>query len=432
MEKAVVAKAGWRFVPLLVTAAFLAYLDRVNVSFASLTMNADIGLSAAAYGFGAGVFFLTYVALEVPSNIILERVGARRWLSRIMFTWGAVSLCMVFVRGEYSFYFMRALLGIAEAGLYPGVVYFLSTWFPAEYRARIGGFFWLSIPLSTVIGAPISSLILSLDGIWGLRGWMWLFILESLPTIALSFVLLRVLTDRPADAAWLSTEERAWLVQRMAAEHAAPAGERHDPLSALRQPRVLALGLVCFGAVIINYGVSFFLPQIIKGFGLSNTMVGVVTALPYGAALLGIPTFGYLSDVTQSRRGCAAAAIILCAICLATSTLFAAPVYKMAAIIAAGFFMFGYLPAFWSIPQSFLRGATLAAGIAAINAIANIAGFIGPYLMGYLHDQTGSFEGGLRVLAAIGALGVMLLLTVRPTRQSAWRMQQHQAESAAR
>jgi len=417
VEKAVISKIGWRFVPLMVTAAFLAYLDRVNVSFAALTMNADIGLSAAAYGFGAGVFFITYVALEVPSNIILERVGARRWLARIMLTWGVISLCMVFVRGETSFYVMRALLGVAEAGLYPGVVFFLSTWFPAEHRARIFGFFWLSIPLSTVIGAPVSGLILGLDGVLGLRGWMWLFILESLPTILLSFVLLRVITDRPVEATWLSTDERTWLVQRMAAEHPSSHPDAHGPTTALREPRVFALGLVWFGAVIINYGVSFFLPQIVKGFGLSNAEVGVVTALPYAAALIGIPAFGYLSDVTNSRRGCAATAIILCAVCLATSTLFPSPVYKMTAIVCAGFFMFGYLPAFWAIPPSFLRGAALAAGIAAVNAIANIAGFVGPYLMGYLHDETGSFEGGLRALAAIGALATLLLLTVRPARQ---------------
>lgn len=424
MEWAVITKVGWRFVPLLVTAAFLAYLDRVNVSFAALSMNADIGLSAEAYGFGAGVFFLTYVALEVPSNIILERVGARRWLSRIMLSWGLVSLCMVFVRGEFSFYALRALLGAAEAGLYPGVVYFLSTWFPAEYRARIGSFFWLSIPLSTVIGAPISGLILGLDGVLGLRGWQWLFVLESLPTIALAFVLLRVITDRFSEATWLSTEERNWLMQRMAAEHAGMDAGGHTALAALREPRVLAMGVICFCAVIINYGVSFFLPQIVKGFGLSNTAVGFVTALPYAAALLGIPAFGYIADATQSRRGSAAAAIILCAICLVTSTLFAAPVYKMTAIVAAGFFMFGYLPAFWAVPQSFLRGAGLAAGIAAINAIANIAGFVGPYLMGYLHDQTGSFEGGLRTLAAIGALGTLLFFVVKPAVQRAWHPQQ--------
>jgi ACS family tartrate transporter-like MFS transporter len=205
------------------------------------------------------------VLFEVPSNIILERVGARRWLSRIMVSWGLISLCMVFVRGEYSFYLVRALLGLAEAGLYPGIVFFLTTWFPSRYRARIGGHFWLSIPLSTVIGAPVSGFILSLDGVLGLHGWVWLFLLESLPVLILAGVLLRMLTDRPADAAWLSLEERNWLVVRMEAERN-DAFHSHGTIGVLRNPRVLALGMVCFGAVIINYGVSFFLPQIVKQF----------------------------------------------------------------------------------------------------------------------------------------------------------------------
>jgi ACS family tartrate transporter-like MFS transporter len=418
-EKVVVGKVVRRFIPLLITAAFLAYLDRVNVSFAAITMNRDIGLSAAAYGFGAGVFFLPYVLFEVPSNVILERVGARRWLSRIMLSWGLVSLCMVFVRGEYSFYAIRALLGFAEAGLYPGVVFFLTTWFPASHRARIGGLFWLSIPLSTVIGAPVSGLILGLDGVLGLQGWMWLFVLEALPTLVLAFVLLRVLTDRPADATWLSADEREWLVQRMASERTDGA-HAHAPLEALRNPRVLGLGLVCFGAVIINYGLSFFLPQIVKGFGLSNTLVGVVSALPYVAALFGIMTFGFISDATQNRRGCAGGAIILCALCLAVSTMFDAPVAKMAAIVVAGFFMFGYLPAFWAIPERFLQGPALAAGIATINSIANIAGFTGPYLMGYLYQQTGSYRIGLLALATIGAALSLLLFGIRTSRVEAW------------
>jgi MFS transporter, ACS family, tartrate transporter len=416
-EKVVIAKVARRFVPLLVTAAFLAYLDRVNVSFAALTMNRDVGLSAAAYGFGAGVFFLPYVIFEVPSNIILERVGARRWLSRIMLSWGLVSMCMIFVRGETSFYAIRALLGFAEAGLYPGVVYFLTTWFPKSYRGRIGGLFWLSIPLSTVIGAPVSGLVLGMDGILGLRGWMWLFILEALPTLILSFVLLRVLTDRPSEATWLPVEEREWLAKRMAEEQ---VGTSHAPLDALRNPAILALGMVCFGAVIINYGFSFFLPQIVKGFGLSNTLVGFVSALPYIAALFGIMASAFISDATQNRRGCAAGAIILCAIFLAASTLVDDSMMKMGLIVVAGFFMFGYLPAFWAIPDRILQGPALAAGIATINSIANIAGFTGPYLMGYLFQHTGSYRAGLLALAVIGAALSVLLLGIRSRDAVAW------------
>lgn len=414
-EKGIIRKVTWRFVPLLITAAFLAYLDRVNVSFAALTMNADIGLSAAAYGFGAGIFFVTYVLTEVPSNIILARVGARIWLARIMFTWGVISLLMIFVRGEYSFYILRALLGIAEAGLYPGIVYFMSLWFPAEYRARIGSLFWLSIPLSTVIGAPISGLFLNLHGLFGLTGWMWLFILESVPTILISFVLFAVLRDSPAEAEWLQPEEREWLARRMAGESAAVSdGAGHNVLAVLGNGVVLALGVICLGAVIINYGVNFFLPQIVKGFGLSNTEVGFVTALPSVAAVFGILLFGHVSDRTGNRRGWAAFAIVAVAACLALSTFFPDPVAKMAAITAAGFFMFGYLAPFWAIPHRFLKGAALAAGIAAINSIGNIGGMIGPYLMGYLRERTGSFEGGLLALAVLGVLAVPLFLTLRP------------------
>ncbi|QJP15631.1 MFS transporter [Starkeya sp. ORNL1] len=411
-EKAVIGKVAWRFIPLLVTAAFLAYLDRVNVSFAALTMNADLGLSAAAYGFGASIFFVTYVLTEVPSNIILARVGARIWLARIMFTWGLISLLMIFVRGEYSFYLLRALLGIAEAGLYPGIVYFMALWFPARYRARIGSFFWLSIPLSTVIGAPISGLFLNLDGLMGLTGWMWLFILESVPTILMSFVLYTVLRNSPAEAEWLTPSEREWLTRRMASE-ADAVETNHGVLAALGNSVVLALGFVCFGAVIINYGVNFFLPQIVKGFGLSNTAVGFVTALPSIAAVCGILLFGYISDKTGNRRGCVAVAITAVAGCLALSTLFADPVYKMVALVAAGFFMFGYLAPFWAIPHQFLKGAALAAGIAAINSLGNVGGIVGPWLMGYLRDRTGSFEGGLLALAAVGLLAVPLLLILR-------------------
>ena len=415
-EKVVIRKVAWRFVPLLIITAFLAYLDRVNVSFAALTMNADIGLSAAAYGFGASIFFVTYVLTEVPSNIILARVGARMWLARIMFTWGIISWGMMFVQGEISFYILRALLGVAEAGLYPGIVYFMSLWFPASYRARIGSLFWLSIPLSSVIGAPVSSIFLAMDGLLGLKGWMWLFMLESLPTVLMAFVLYAVLRNSPSEAEFLTKDERDWLTRRMASEADTVSGHSHNVLAVLKDYRVLSLGFVCFGAVIINYGVNFFLPQIIKGFGgLSNMQVGFITALPSVAAVCGILLFGYLSDRTDNRRGFVAFAITSVALCLALSTLFPDPVLKMAALIAAGFFMFGYLAPFWAIPHRFFTGAALATAIAAINSIANLGGVVGPYIMGYLKDRTGSFEGGLLTLAA-GALIVvpLLLLLGRP------------------
>jgi MFS family permease len=412
-EKAVIAKVVRRFIPLLIAASIIAYIDRFNIGMAALTMNADIGLSAIAYGFGAGLFFITYVLFEVPSNIILARVGARLWLARIMFSWGVIALCMAFVRGEYSFYFLRALLGAAEAGLFPGVMFFLSTWLPQEHRARVLAFFWVSVPLSTVIGSPISGLLLGLDGLFGLQGWKWLFILEGLPPILLSFVLLRMLTDAPAKADWLPAEEREWLIARLADEPVASSGSSHTVLGALCNPMALLLSVVCLGATLVSYGMGFFLPQIVKGFGLSDVATGFVSALPYVAGVGGILAVGYISDATGSRRGCVAGTLIIRAICLFIATLFVSPLYSMAFIVATGFFLFAYQPAFWAIPQQFLRGPALAAGIALINALANIGGFVGPYVMGYVRQQTGSFEGGLRILAVLSGLSTLLLLLVR-------------------
>src|SRR4026209_1198101 len=220
LEQRTIAKVTARLVPFLIVCFFVAYLDRVNVSFAALTMNKDLGLSDSAFGFGAGIFFLAYFLFEVPSNLFLERVGARKWISRIMFTWGVISGATAFIGGETSFYIVRVLLGIAEAGFFPGIIFFLTLWFPAVYRARIVGYFMAAIPLSTVIGAPVSGLLLGLDGVMGLKGWHWLFILEAAPALVLSVVVFFCLTDRPADATWLQPDERAWLVRRLEAEHA--------------------------------------------------------------------------------------------------------------------------------------------------------------------------------------------------------------------
>src|SRR5215211_875861 len=271
LETRTIGKVSARLVPFLIACYFVAFLDRVNVGFAALTMNADLGLSAWQYGFGAGVFFLTYFFFEVPSNLLLERFGARKWIARIMFTWGLLSGSMAFVTGPTSFYVLRALLGIAESGFFPGIIFYLTLWFPAVYRARIIGYFMAAIPLSTVIGAPVSGLLLGLDGFGGLKGWQWLFVLEAAPALILSVVVFLYMTDRPADATWLTQEERAWLVDRLDHERRQREMARHyTTMEALRNPKVLALSVVYFGAVALNYGLSFFLPQIVKSFGLSN------------------------------------------------------------------------------------------------------------------------------------------------------------------
>ena len=271
VEQRTMARVARRLVPFLILCYFIAYLDRVNVGFAALEMNKDLGLTASAFGFGAGIFFLAYFVFEVPSNLMLARFGARRWIARIMFTWGLLSGVMAFVTGATGFYVVRVLLGAAEAGFFPGMIFFLTLWFPAKYRARIIGYFMAAIPLSTVIGAPVSGALLGLNGVFGLRGWQWLFILEAVPALILSVVVLMYLTDKPADATWLAADERRWLVDRLAAEERQRVTARHFSVAqALLNPRVLALSLVYFGAVATNYGLSFFLPQIVKAFGLSN------------------------------------------------------------------------------------------------------------------------------------------------------------------
>jgi ACS family tartrate transporter-like MFS transporter len=417
LERRTIARVSARLIPFLVTCYFVAYLDRVNVGFAALTMNQDLHLSASAFGLGAGIFFIAYFFLEVPSNLLLERVGARRWIARIMFTWGIVSAATAFVRGETSFYTVRVLLGIAEAGFFPGIIFFLTLWFPAVYRARMIGFFMAAIPLSTVIGAPISGLLLGLDGFGGLRGWQWLFILEALPALGLSFVVYFYLTDRPEDATWLAPDERAWLTARLAQENATRRAARsYTVRQALADPRVLALSFVYFGATATNYGLSFFLPQIVKAFGVSNAQTGLITALPYVAGTIAIVWLPRHSDRTLERRFHMALPLLVASAGIAVSTALPDPVLKMVALTIAGAGIFSCLPIFWTLPTSFLTGAAAAGGIALINAIGNLAGFAGPYVVGLLKDATGSYTPGLLSLAATGFAAMIVVLILRHDR----------------
>jgi ACS family tartrate transporter-like MFS transporter len=413
LEQRTIAKVSARLVPFLVLCYFVAYLDRVNVGFAALTMNKDLGLSASAFGFGAGIFFLAYFLFEVPSNLFLERVGARKWIARIMFTWGLISGATAFIGGEASFYVVRVLLGIAEAGFFPGIIFFLTLWFPAVYRARIIGYFMAAIPLSTVIGAPMSGLLLGLDGLMGMKGWQWLFILEATPALILSVVVFFYLTDRPADATWLEPDERAWLVARLQQERTKrEAVRRYSVAQALLNPKVLALSVVYFGAVATNYGLSFFLPQIVKAFGVSNLQAGFVTALPYVVGVMSIVVWGRHSDRTLERRFHLAIPLVVASAGIAASTALDDPTMKMVALSVAGFGIFGCLPVFWTFPTAFLSGAAAAGGIALINSIGNLAGFAGPYVMGRVKDLTGSYSGGLLSLSAVGLLAAIIVLVL--------------------
>ena len=414
IEQRTIAKVSRRIVPFLMLCYFVAYLDRVTVGFAALTMNKALGISATAFGFGAGIFFFSYFLFEVPSNLALERFGARKWIARIMLSWGILSGMMAVVSGETGFYVVRVLLGIAEAGFFPGIIFYLTLWFPGVYRARIVGWFMAAIPLSSVLGAPVSGWILSLDGTGGLAGWQWLFILEAAPAVILSVVVWFYLTDRPADAKWLEPDERAWLDRRLAAE----IKQKEDVhglsvVQALLNPRVLALSLVYFGAVAANYGTGFWLPQIVKGFGLSNLQTGFVSAAPYVVGTIGMIWWGRRSDAKMERKGHAAVAFAIAAIGIAGSTLVEAPMLKMIALSFGAFGVFAVLPVFWTFPTAFLSGAAAAAGIAAINSIGNLAGFFGPFIMGWLKDLTGSFSAGLWAIGGCALMGMVIVLAMK-------------------
>jgi D-galactonate transporter len=422
VEIRTIAKVTKRLVPFLIVCYFIAYLDRVNVGFAALTMNQDLGLSQTAFGFGAGIFFIAYFIFEVPSNLMLERFGARKWIARIMLSWGILSGAMAFIPtiaratglgNEYSFYLLRVLLGVAEAGFFPGIIFYLTLWFPGVYRARIVGYFMAAIPLSTVIGAPISGVLLYLHGGLGLAGWQWLFLIEAVPSVVLAGVVFFYLTDRPTDAHWLAPDERAWLADRLELEQRRRQAVRDYSVGqALIDPRVLGLSLVYFGAVATNYGLSFFLPQIVKAFGLNTFLTTLVSATPYAVGLIGMVWWGRRSDRTVERRFHAAFPLFVAAAGIAVSTALDDPTLKMISLCVAGFGIFACLPVFWTLPTAFLSGAAAAAGIAVINSIGNLAGFAGPFAMGWIKDHTGSYAGGLLLLAALGIIAMGIVLTL--------------------
>ncbi len=412
VEQRTLAKVRWRLIPFLFLLYIVAYLDRVNVGYAALDMNRDLGFSAAVYGFGSGIFFLSYTLLEVPSNLILARVGARRWIARIMISWGLVSMAMVLVTTPLSFYGLRFLLGAAEAGFFPGLILYLTHWFPARERARAVALFMTATAMAGVIGAPISSAILQLDGMAGLRGWQWLFIIEGLPAVLLAPVVLRRLTERPADALWLATDEREWLTREMSHEQAQTQNVHLTLAAAARSGRLWALSALYFCIVIAFYGVSFWLPQIVQATGhLSSATVILLTAIPYIAATIGLVVIGSRSDATAERRWHVAVP------CLIGATGFVLTVLapqtagmSLAMLSIAAFGIWGALGPFWAMPTALLRGTAAAGGIAIVNSIGNIGGFAGPFLIGWVREATGSFEGGLLALAGVLVVGAAIAI----------------------
>lgn len=411
---AVLRKAAWRLVPFVGLLYFFAFLDRVNVGFAALTLNADIGLSAAAYGLGAGIFFIGYVVFEVPSNVILARVGARIWIARIMISWGLLSASMAFVTGPVSFCVLRFLLGVAEAGFFPGIIYYLSVWFPAAHRARILGAFLVALPLSAVLGAPLSTALLDIEGV-GLAGWQWMFILEGLPAAALGLVVLGYLIDRPADARWLAPAERVWLEAELARDSAG-RGQSHGAglRRVLADPRLWLFGLAYFGIVIGVYAYSFWLPQMVKAMGtLGNFQVGLLLMIPSALAAVSMVAWGLHSDRTGERRWHVALPALVAAVALlAGGQLEAAPVAAFTALTIGAIGIHCALPSFWTMPTAILAGPAAAAGIALVNSIGNIGGFAGPAMMGWVRETTGGYAAGLWILAAALAVSCVLVLKV--------------------
>ncbi len=406
-------RVGTRLIPFLLLCYVVAFLDRINVSFAALQMNRDLGLTPAVYGFGAGLFFVTYCAFEVPSNLALYRFGATRWIARIMFTWGLLAAGMAFVVGPYSFYAMRLLLGVAEAGFFPGVLFFLTLWFPAAQRGRVIGLFMSGVALSGLIGSPISGLLLSLDGVAGLHGWQWLFIAEGAPAVILAPLCLVWLQDGPAHAKWLPSAGKQWLATTLDAEHrAAGADPKVSGLRALLNPRVYLLAATYFTNVAMVNGILFFLPLILKGFGMSNTATGFVAAIPSAAALVAVIWWGRRSDARTDRYGHAAFANFVAGAALLASVLLTDPTIRIAALTIAFAATLAFTAPFWTIPPTFLAGAASAGGYGAISSLGVTGGFVAPTIIGYLSGVTGDFRGGLGGIAilAMAMSGVFYLL----------------------
>lgn len=412
IEISTIRAISWRLIPFLVLVYFLSYLDRVNLSFAGLTMNRDLGFSPTVFAWGAGIFFIGYFLFEVPSNLALEKFGASRWIARIMITWGIVSALMAVVSGAFSFYVVRFLLGVAEAGFFPGIILYLTYWYPAEYRARFLAAFAIAVPVSTVIGAPISGLLLGLDGVWGLQGWQWLFIIEGIPTVLLGIVTWFYLTDRPDNADWLTTEQRAWLLSRLKGEVAAKQAAEHLSLGqALTSPKVLMLSLIYFGFVAALYGMQFWLPQIVKAFGFSNAQTGFETAVPYLFGSIAMVLWARHSDVKRERAMHVGAPLLLTAVALGICGYITAPLATMVVLTIAAIGVFCTFGVFWTLPTAWLSGTAAAGAIALINSIGNLAGFAGPYLIGWVKETTGSTTTGLFVLAVLPLLaGVLVFL----------------------
>jgi ACS family tartrate transporter-like MFS transporter len=413
MVAAALAKARRRLLPFLFLLYVISYLDRINVGFAALQMNAALGFSSVTYSLGAGIFFLSYTLLEIPSNVILARVGARLWIARIMITWGLVSAGMMFVRTSTAFYVLRFALGAAEAGFFPGIIFCLTRWFPARDRARAIAGFMTAVVVAGIIGGPISGVLLSLNGFGGLAGWRWLFVVEGLPAVVLGVIVLRVLPEKPSDARWLTKGEQEALTERLEKE-AAETTKVESIRGALTSGRVWLLAAVYFTIPVALYAMAFWLPQIVRSeSGAADFRVGLLSAIPYAVAAVGMVLIGRNSDRTGERRWHIALSAIGGGAAFALTGLVHGAVPAIAMLSIAMLGLASMLGPFWAFATSFLSGIGAAAGIALVNSVGNVGGFVGPNIIGYLQQTTSSYTTGLLIIGAVLACGGLLVLTMK-------------------
>jgi MFS family permease len=404
-DRAVYAKVTRRIIPFLFLCYIFAYVDRVNIGFAKLQMQSELGINDAAYGMGAGIFFLGYFIFEIPCNLVLQRIGAKRWLGPIMIVWGIVSGCQMFVSGATSLYVIRFILGVVESGFFPGVILYLTFWYPRKYRAKMIAAFMTAVPLSGVIGGPISGWILdAMSHAVGLRGWQWLFLLEAIPSILAGIATAYFLDDSPQKARWLNQSEKDLLQQHLDEEEKTKRLEspgHHRLADAFRSPKVWLLCLVYFGMVMVNYGISFWLPQIVKDTLTKDAFkIGLLTAIPWGVAAIAMVAVGHHSDKTGERRWHIALTGMLCAIAFAVSAIPGIPgALGLVALTIATAAMASAYSTFWALPTTLLSGAAASAGIAWINSVGNLAGYLSPYLVGKIRDATHSMFWALLMLS---------------------------------
>ena len=400
-DERIFTKCAWRLIPLMLALYFVNYLDRVNVAFASLTMVRDLDLSPSEYGFGAGILFVGYFAFHIPANLLLEWMGARRWIFLILLVWGALSAATALVQGPLSFYVLRFILGAAEAGLFPGLIFYLTLWFPPDFRARFAANFLVGLPLAFVIGSPLSGLLLELDGLGGLHGWQWMFIIEGLPACLLAFVVLKILPDGPAQAPWLSQAEKQFIATRLAT----PSATEHPNLfRALIDIRVIVLGLIFFADQCAASGSRFWLPQIVQGMGFSNLMTSVIVAAPFLIASVVMFAWGKSSDVKGERVWHVAIPLLLTGGGFVVASATSSNAIALLALSVSMIAPLMFLGPFWGLNSMFVSGRVAAGAIALVSSLGSLGGFVGPYVVGVSTEATGSYVPGIMVLAL--ALGV--------------------------